>query len=361
MTQAAIDPARVAAAMRAIGIKLPEAVDIDPPRDPGTVGAQTLADLPFGPAPKPLVGKYISPEGVTMVYALGGVGKGWAALYWALQLVRAGKVVTILDFEGHPNEWARRSRMMGFTGDELKKVHYRAPYREAWTAKRGTLYQTKELIRADLDVTQTDVVIIDSYSTSCSNGAEMGGIAAATEFFKACEQFGRPVVVIAHIASGGERFPDKAFGSIQIRNQARSQWAVAKVGDDDEGGNVHLELCNTKQSEGQKTRNQFMNFTFDLLQTSVVVDEGSPKNRATWSWIYDVLNRALRDGITVKRLAAVIVEDGGPKLTEKVLRLELGRKSEHFEHDESAPFKWSIRGRRKDAPAEAGNDGEIPI
>jgi hypothetical protein len=220
-----------------------------------TVGRRTLDDLPSGSPPSQLVPPFLSPEGVTILYGLGGEGKGYVSLWLALQLVRNRQRVTVIDFENHPGEWGRRSRAMGYTAGERRMVDYRAPFADEWTARRGPLGVVADLLREDLDEIghPFNYLIVDSYTTAASGDDGMGGARAAQEFFNGITRLGRPALVIAHVAGGGDKFPDKPFGSVFVHNLARETWAVARVDENQDDSVPHLHLRRGRLDYGHWT------------------------------------------------------------------------------------------------------------
>jgi len=313
------------------------------------VGIRTLNDLPSGPPPEQLAEPYLSAEGVTILYGLGGTGKGYISLYLALRLVRSGRRVTVIDFEGHPGEWGRRAYAMGFTKAERRMVNYRAPFGDDWKAERGSLKDVAAVLREDLDHPRrkADYLIIDSYTTASSTGDSMGGAASAQEFFAGIAMLGRPALVIAHVAGGGERFPDKPFGSVFVHNLARETWAAAQLDDDereaDEPGAMRIELRNKKANARPKYAPQFLTFTFDLLG-QVRVDDRKPSGggESVADLIADVLMRSIKP-LTTKELAAAIKADTGAAINEQRLREAFRRHPGRFERTADVPHRFSIR------------------
>jgi hypothetical protein len=327
------------------------AVETEPAKPPKTVGEQTLDTLAHGPVPAQLVPPFLTADGPTVFYGRGGVGKGFVATWLALQLVRYGMRVTIIDFEGHPSEWARRARMFRFTEEERQRVNYRAPYGEDWTARTGTLAEVAAILKPDLDNPEryVDYLIIDSYTTASGSGAEMGGAAAANEFFGAIQVLGRPAAVIAHVAAAGEKFPTKPFGSIFTHNLARETWAIARNGDETDGGPIELELRNMKANDRPKSPPQFLTFTFDrdpiMGTTSVRVDTRAPVNTSLSVLAADILRR-LGKPMTVKALASAIRADSEVEVDGPNLRRALKAHPDLFEETSAVPREWRMRGLR---------------
>lgn len=70
-------------------------------------GVRTLDAFSTEPPP-PMIIDRLDPTGHSILYGPGGAGKGTLASWWILQLAREGKRVLIVDYENHPEEWARR-------------------------------------------------------------------------------------------------------------------------------------------------------------------------------------------------------------------------------------------------------------
>ena len=327
-----------------------EIITLPTARPPGTVGTWNLDDLPSGPEPEPLVGPFVAPSGVTIFYGPGGVGKGFITLWLALQLVRQGQRVTVLDFESNKGEWGRRAHAIGFTQAERQMVQYREPYGDSWTARTGHLAAVVELLRVDIDHPErkADVLIVDSYSMAVAAGSELGGIAAATEFFQALKKLGRPTIVIAHVAGGGEKFPDKPFGSVQVHNSARETWAVGRVGEPD-GGPMQLELRNKKANGRESPAPQFLTFTFDLLGNIKVTDDQPLESGSTLDMVLDILRRSIKP-LTVDQLAAAIKADTGRAVRFERIREALTRHPILFEKTTDVPHRYGMKIAATQAP-----------
>ena len=199
---------------------------------PSTIGYRTAADLRYGTPPDQLADPFATPEGPTILYARGGTGKGLMACWLSLRLVRSGHAVMVIDFEGHEREWGSRLRGLGLDDDELRKVHYRAPFAADWTAPTGALSLVADLIREDAERVGATYIVVDSYSVATSNGDTMGGEAAAREYFSALSKIGLPSLTIAHVRGDASKFPERPFGSVFVHNLARETWAAERLGDD---------------------------------------------------------------------------------------------------------------------------------
>jgi hypothetical protein len=61
------------------------------------------------------------------IWGPSGVMKSWLAVFAALQEIRQGKHVLVIDYEMSQADWIRRLRSMGATQEQLRYVHYIAP------------------------------------------------------------------------------------------------------------------------------------------------------------------------------------------------------------------------------------------
>ncbi len=189
------------------------------------VGARSLSTIDRSP-PGPLLVDRLDPGGHTIAYGTGGVGKGTLATWWAVQLVRAGHRVLILDYENHPDEWARR--WYGLAGDDgAEHVTHVAPLSAAFQGPRGPIWANETAVRdltIDLDITY---VIVDSIVTACG-GADPTDPGTPARYAGALQFIDLPTLSLAHVTKADDlRYP---FGSIFWHNLARVTWSLAKDG-----------------------------------------------------------------------------------------------------------------------------------
>ena len=317
-----------------------------------TIGARTARDLRHGDAPPQLAGAFLTAEGPTVLYARGGTGKGLLACWFVRDLVRAGHVVMVVDFEGHEMEWGSRLRGLGLTDDELGRIHYRAPFGSDWTAPTGALSAVADAIRDDAARLGVTYLVVDSYSVATSNGDTMGGEAAAREYFSGLARIGLPSLTIAHVRGDSGKFPERPFGSVFVHNLARETWAVERIGDDDPDAIdpdeirfgpyvVALELRNKKANARPKSAAQFVTFSFFADGTIEVASDG-PAGRS----VADLAADALADGpLPIHKIAEAIAEDTGQKVDETTLRRSLVRHPRRFAQDKTGkrPYPWAVR------------------
>ena len=319
--------------------------------DPTTIGTRTALDLRHGDAPPQLAGAFLTSEGPTVLYARGGTGKGLLACWFARQLVGAGHVVMVVDFEGHEMEWGTRLRGLGLTDDDLGRIHYRAPFGTDWTAPTGSLAAVADAIRDDAARLEAAYLVVDSYSVATSNGDTMGGEAAAREYFSGLARIGLPSLTIAHVRGDSGKFPERPFGSVFVHNLARETWAVERIGDDDPDAIdpdeirfgpyvVALELRNKKANARPKSAAQFVTFSF-FADGTIEVATAGPAGRSVADMAADVL----ADGpLTIPKIAAAIKEDTGQAIDDSTIRRSLARHPRRFEQSTSGrPRTWSVR------------------
>lgn len=312
----------------------------------GTIGGRTAADLSSGPPPDQLVPPFIDPDGPVILFGKGGACKGITSCWLIAQLIRADHQVMIVDYEGHEREWGSRLRGLGLADEELRRVHYRAPFGTDWTAPTGSLSEVALAVRADCDRLGITYVVVDSFSPATSNGDTMGGEAAAREYFGALVKIGRPSLTIAHVRGDAEKFPDRPFGSVFIHNYARETWAIYAEADADNDpddpsrpARVHVELRNQKKSGGPKARPQLLAVEF-YGDGSLVVT----KERTAEQPLDDAIAGVLQSGpMTVKAIVAAIKEDGrdvGPDTVSTTLK----RHADRFAVEgDKRPRRWALR------------------
>lgn len=311
-------------------------------QDGTSIGERTAAELNFGPPPDQVAHPFLTPDGSTFIYGKGGVGKGLITCWLIAQLVRLGHVVMIVDYEGHEREWGSRLRGMGLTHDELRRIEYRAPFSADWLAPAGALKDVADLVREDAKRLSVTYLIVDSYTFATSTGDQLGGMAGAQEYFSALTRIGLPSLTLAHVTGDSGRFPARPFGSVFVHNGARETWSVEQIGersdDDSVSRVVKVELRNQKRSNGAEFPAQFMTFEF-FADGSIVVDTTAPAGRSVADQVADVLHG---NPMTVKQIAAAVVEDTGNKFTEDTISKTLRRYPGRFEVDgDKRPKKWT--------------------
>ena len=189
------------------------------------LGARPLSAVPAEPPP-PLKADRLDPLGQTILYGTGGCGKGTLTAWWLVQLVREGERVLILDYENHPEEWARR--IAGLAADAAASIVHVAPLTAAWRATRGPLWKQAKDIAALVAETHTTFVVVDSLVPACAGFDPLKPEAAAL-YAGGVEYIGLPTLSLAHVTKTEDlRYP---FGSAFWHNLARTTWSLNVMGD----------------------------------------------------------------------------------------------------------------------------------
>jgi hypothetical protein len=318
---------------------------------PVSLGMRTVADLRHGPPPQPAIPPFFTTEEALVLYGPGGVGKGTVTAYVIAMWLRLFTAdVYILDFEGHEEEWANRLRGLGVKEAGLRRVHYREPFGADWEADRGTLRQSAELVRDELERLAIGLVVVDSIVMASDGDAAMGGAQAAKDYFAALATMGRRSLSIAHVAAGAEKWPDKPFGSSYVHNLARETWAIERTSDDDMpedptvavlSTTIRVELRNKKNSAGARQRPvsfDITHFANGELQVHEVKDAKQPRDR-----VRDVLRGT--QGMQVKAIVAAVNEDAGETVvTAKQVTNALRKNPAWFDADKAQrPHLWVVK------------------
>lgn len=189
------------------------------------LGAQLLTEISTAPPPPMLIDR-LDPAGHTILFGTGGVGKGTLSASWIVQLLTLDRRVLIVDYENHPDEWARRIHGLG-ARSEMDRVLHVAPMTAAWKGKRGAIWQQAEDLRALAEDFAADYVLVDSIVPACA-GSDPLKPEAVSQYAAALELIGRPTLSLAHVTKADDlRYP---FGSIFWHNLSRTTWSLKNDG-----------------------------------------------------------------------------------------------------------------------------------
>lgn len=184
-------------------------------------GLRASSTIPDGPPP-PLLIDRLDPEGNTVLFGPGGVGKGALACHWITRLTEAGQVVLIVDYEDHPSEWARRVASLGGI---TEGVLYVSPSAGSWSGTQGAIWAQADELRAVADVVGATYIVIDSIVVACGATDPLDP-GAAGQYAAALARIGRPALSLGHVTKAEDgRYP---FGSVFWHNLARVTWGLAK-------------------------------------------------------------------------------------------------------------------------------------
>jgi len=175
-------------------------------------------------APPPLLLDRLDPLGPTIEYGPGGIGKGAVASSWAARLAVDGHRVLILDYEDHPEEWARR--IYGLAGEEaVESIVHVSPLRQ-WG---GAIWTHAAEVRALADAEDRDYLIVDSAVMACA-GTDVSSPDAPSLYAGALQAIGLPSLTLAHVNRAHDaRYP---FGSVFWHNLARVTWSLMPKGEE---------------------------------------------------------------------------------------------------------------------------------
>jgi len=212
---------------------------------------QWLADMdPVTPGAM-LADGLMVPEGVTVLYGPGDVGKGHVACEAIRHLSAVGPVL-ILDYETHPSEWRRRLGMM-LSDPQLRRVAHMVP--ELSLPKEATAIRG---IVADMGAV---AVVLDSYQAATPDGrvhAEQADV--PREMFRALARVGVPALVLAHVTKSGGDHQPYPYGSVFVHNYARMTWSAGKLSQEDEP--LRVELRCRKSNDRQPELPRVYQFTY---------------------------------------------------------------------------------------------------
>lgn len=190
------------------------------------LGGRLLSEIPTTPAAPTLLDR-LDPEGSTVLFGEGGVGKGVEAASWIVGLVGLGYRVLLVDYEGHPGEWARRIGTLGGR-DVSEAVMYVMPAGPAWQGVRGPLWAQADDLRRLADEHGATYMVVDSAVPACGATDPLKP-EAASQYAMGLERIGRPALTLAHVTKAGDgRMP---FGSAFWHNLSRVTWSLERDGE----------------------------------------------------------------------------------------------------------------------------------
>ncbi len=318
-----------------------------------STGVVPMTRVDSSPPPDPYIGEYMATYEATILYGPGGSTKGTHTAWLALRAVRehADAVVYVLDYEHHESEWGGRLRRLGATDAELERIHYASPYSKDWTAPRGPLSAVWSYVKADCDRLAVTLMIVDSMSPASSTSADMGGLAAATEYFDALNRIGRRSWTLAHVTGNAEKWPARPFGSVHIHNLARETWAIALTaggGDevDTHGLSFAVAELRCKKANGRpRPAAQVVTFTYEPSYGPITAVEAA-KESEHGDLIAEALERTPGEWLNAKAIVAAVKADTEEVLTEAQVydAIRRDRRSRFEVNEERRPFRYKAAG-----------------
>ncbi|HET7686167.1 MAG TPA: hypothetical protein VFM19_07190, partial [Candidatus Limnocylindria bacterium] len=187
------------------------------------LGARTLDKISTAP-PAPLLLDRLDPTDTTLLYGKGSIGKGTLSDYWMGRLEREhGMRIAILDYENHPEEWARR--YFGLFGQVSSNILHVAPTGHDWKGTSGPIWEQVEDLGTLLTEFRADYLLIDSVVFACGNQDALKAETPA-QYNSALTKLGLPSLSIAHVVKDSNlEYP---FGSVFWHNGARLTWSLGR-------------------------------------------------------------------------------------------------------------------------------------
>jgi hypothetical protein len=167
----------------------------------------------------------------------------------------------------------------------------------------------------------------------------MGGERSATEFFQGLQVVRLPSLTLAHVAASDQKFPDKPFGSVFVRNWARNLWAIAAAGEGEEGV-VAIEAKNTKTNSSRLRGMQKVTFTFHAGR---IVVESGPVRVKVADGLLEILKEAL-GAVSIAQLVTAYGDRSGEKPSRQAIHSALTKNPGLFEKE--GLDKWRLKGRK---------------
>jgi hypothetical protein len=231
---------------------------------------QPMSDFVLTVPPMPLVAPFLATREEAVLYGPGGVGKGTFTAWLALQATQTdlGASILILDYENRENEWGNRLIRLGGSKEQRNRIHYGSPFSRKWMGPRGPLHEISPYIKQWCNELGTTLLIVDSYTAATTSEDKLGGLLPAKNYFDGLRDIDRPSLTLAHVTGNAQRFPDRPFGSVSIRNFARELIAIAPTDLDytteNEYGLTHhgVQLRFTKTQERLPPPDQILKFSY---------------------------------------------------------------------------------------------------
>jgi hypothetical protein len=241
----------------------------------------------------------------TVVYAPGGTGKSYLALFIGLLTVQGGPFLgtdrpsrlnavqggcLYLDWEGSPDAFQLRLSRLVTAHLDLANVEMQ------YLSMRRPLADDLLTVQRHVKNYASKLLIIDSLALA--SGGDINSPDSAIRFFSALRSLHCSSLIVAHVAKTETGNGKSIFGSVFFTNLARSVFEVEPH--QDEGSLMkRLVLRHTKCNEGARQAPLAFSFDFGHASGGVQVEpigmEDLPSPEATQSKV-DKLKAALADG-----------------------------------------------------------------
>ncbi len=286
-----------------------------------------LYDIEAEDSPPYLVSPFLPKGETTVLFADGGSFKSYLALAMAVS-VTTGKLIAgvigpeekgnvlYLDWETNSREISSRLRWLcrGFGIIDRPHIFYRSMYR--------ALADDGPRLRKEVDKKKITLVVVDSIAPAC--GGEPENADTMLRVFNTLRGLGDVTrLVISHVSKAGAASKGQAtpFGSVFVRNMARSVWELRRS---EEGSDrFSIGLYHRKTNGGKLWDPIGFTVQFDSSKGSVklsLTEVSDDPSLAEHTKLSDRIKHALRAG-TVKYVDQLATEVGAsPDSVSKTLR-----------------------------------------
>jgi hypothetical protein len=189
---------------------------------------RTLADIDDSPS-GPLLLDMLEPDGPTMIYGPGGLGKGMTLAWMIGELQELGIRPLIYDAENRPREWARRTSGLGV---DRSGVVYVQPSELPPELRGEPLWTVAPYLGRIAQAAECGIVFVDSVlaAMNVSEDRLRGDAGAPYDYVGALDALGLPSVSVGHTPKGS---PDgDPYGSVSWVNAMRFLWHGSQAAGD---------------------------------------------------------------------------------------------------------------------------------
>jgi hypothetical protein len=297
--------------------------------------------------------EHVLPAGETsLLYGDGDSGKGWLTLLMAVALDtglgfpylrpnRQGIRVAYLDWESTEDEIAARvdglSRGLGLT---------RLPERLLYRSMSRALADEASRLRADLAREGVGFVIVDSLAPAA--GAEPESADSTIRAMNALRSFtGTTRLVLAHVSKAAADQPGGAtrpYGSVFVRNLARSAWELRRA-DDTDPDELVVAAYHRKHNAGHCAAPFSLRLKFAPDGAVTVTGANladSPDLLARTSLTQQITIALTRGAFTNEELAAELNAD---KSTVARIVRRMREKGKVVQVGDGKPARWGLKAR----------------
>jgi hypothetical protein len=220
--------------------------------------------------------------GISLLYGASGAGKGVFTAGEVVKLVRAGERVLLIDYESHPDEWARRVASLGGE-DVMRQVMIFTPLdTTVWKAQAGPLWAVAPVLREFADDFRASIVVVDSIGAACL-GQSLNEPVTAQEYTQALSTLGRPSISIGQVNRA--RDMTSPFGSTHWLYYCRAAWSIEKTGQSviAEGDEAHNFVLTDRKANNYARA--------EALHVEVRWTDGKPVSMVEKAWTIELSDR----------------------------------------------------------------------